>query len=123
MSIQKPTVCVYIRSAAYALCQYLSADKAFYCPTCRRIYFLPSDRSYLCNNEGNFGLPAHKPWAIPAFVDYDASARTLTCLFSACSSPADHHSSRRHGYALLTREEVIDKHREAVLVEVPTSGS
>ena len=56
----------------------MSANKTFYCPKCKRVYFLPANSTYLCNEERNFGLPPHEPWAIPEFVDYDAYARSLS---------------------------------------------
>ena len=94
-------------------------NRAFYCPACRRVYFLPASGAYLCNNEENFGVPRGLPWAIPEFVDYDPTARAFSCLFSACGSPADRHPSWRHNYVLLTREEVVKRNRASVLVEVP----
>jgi len=98
----------------------MNSSRMFYCRRCKRVYFLAPDAFYLCNEERNFGLPSHEPWAIPEFVDYDASARTFACLFSACDSPAQHHPSRGHAYELMTRNEVILKFKDAVLVEVPS---
>jgi len=91
-----------------------------YCPKCKRVYFLPTNITYLCNHEGNFGLPKHEPWAIPAYVDFDSSARTLSCLFSECGSPTLRHPTWRHNFALMKREDVVQKHKDAVLLEVPS---
>ena len=88
------------------------------CPKCKRVYFLPSNNTYLCNQERNFGLPLSEPWAIPAVVDFDSTARTLACLFSACDSPTHRHPSWRHNFALMTRKEVIQKYNDSVLLEV-----
>jgi hypothetical protein len=96
----------------------LSVNKLFYCPKCKRVYFIPSNASYLCNEERNFGLSPHEPWSIPEFVDYDASARTLSCLLGACGSPTQHPPSRGHNYELVTRHEVIQEFKEAVPLEV-----
>jgi hypothetical protein len=89
----------------------------YYCPTCKRVYFLPPGNTYLCNNEGNFGLPSGEPWAIPEYVDYDKTARTLECLFGACHDPTYRHPSRNHDFELLKREQVAQGHKEAVLIE------
>jgi len=88
-----------------------------YCPKCKRVYFLPSNNTYLCNQESNFGLPLHEPWAIPEVVDFDSSARTLACLFSACDSPTHRHPSWGHNFALMAREDVIQKYKDSVLLE------
>jgi hypothetical protein len=89
-----------------------------YCAQCKRIYFLPSNNTYLCNQEGNFGLPPNEPWAIPEVVDFDSSARTFNCLFSTCDSPTRRHPSWRHNFALMTRGDVIQKYKDSVLLEV-----
>jgi hypothetical protein len=96
----------------------LTANKTFSCPKCKRVYFLPANGTYLCNEERNFGLPAHEPWAVPEFVDYDSYARSLTCLFGACAGPACHHRSWRHDYVLMTREEVVEKYKQVVLAQI-----
>jgi len=114
---------LYSFCSTYSLLEeHLSANKAFYCPSCRRVYFLPTEGTYLCNKEENFGLPRNLPWAIPEFADYDASARAFTCLFTACGSPADRHPTWRHNYALLTREQIVEKYKAAVLVGIPALG-
>ncbi|HYC12093.1 MAG TPA: hypothetical protein VEC02_05475 [Nitrososphaerales archaeon] len=95
----------------------MAAGRVFYCPKCRRMYFLPSNAFYLCNEERNFGFPSNEPWAIPEFADYDAGARTLSCLLSPCGSPTRRHPSREHAYELMTRDEIILKFRDSVLVE------
>jgi len=92
-------------------------NKPFYCPNCRRIYFLSADTSYLCNHERNFGLPSQRPWAIPEFADFDAGARSLSCLLRACDNPKGIHPARGHDFELLTRDEVIQRFKRAVLLE------
>jgi hypothetical protein len=82
------------------------------------MYMLPSDGYYLCNEERNFGLPSHRPWAIPEFVDFDAGARSLSCLLSRCDVPTRPHPTRQHDYELLSRDEVVQRFREAILLEV-----
>ena len=95
----------------------MSDNKMFYCPKCKRVYFLAPNAFYLCNQERNFGLPSNEPWPIPEFVHYDAGGRELACLLSTCGSPTEHHPSGGHSFELLTRDEVVRKFKEAVLIE------
>ena len=118
--------------------------RLFFCPTCRRVYFLDEGESYLCgrnhapspSSDGRlrrFNISEKSevnrpPWAVPQVVEErELLTQDLTeAWIDRCPYPEDegYGDVRRHfGYGApggrhLTKEQVLAKYSEFVLLPV-----
>jgi hypothetical protein len=120
--------------------------KLFYCPTCRRVYYLDEGSVYLCGrkhspapsldgrirkfNITEWSESNQPPWSIPAVVESrELFQQDMTEMWlSECKNPRDKdygNVSRHFGYGApggkhLTQEEVVGAYSDYVLNLVQT---
>lgn len=103
----------------------MRANKLVYCPTCRRVYFLPQGEDYLCSRKHRkevydgqktssywisrtFG---RRPLRIPRFVDVEIREQISEETLHECDDPDDHLQYQKH----LTRAEVKKQYKRIFL--------
>ena len=99
--------------------------KLFYCPTCTRVYALPTGRRYICTRRncrdiigGMFHEASERPRSIPNAIDEIHSSDMHSMHeFRACEGPADKCKEYRWK-THYTKSEFVTKYKQVVLVEL-----
>ena len=84
-----------------------------YCPSCRRVAYLPSDQMFLCGRHWEWGKVA---WPIPEFIDESDGDSGLDRVlwFEQCADPG--HGSSHH----LTKAQFIKKYNGYIFHKLDT---